>query len=516
MSDKKYLGPYARFVDIYSKEKPTEVESKKSHNILIDAAKSSSALNRKRIPSSSSYQSDINLVTFNEKKNSEFEIPHVKFEESKKDEDGIKLTPPKNNPFLHSIQAKVGNVLDDHIPKPDKKVLEASQKRYLIPHFFLRFFFDFFICFPFFIVKCFIDGFQEVRKHFHKRNTLFAFKLIGCYFLDILSPISVLCLHGLIIFGDKDHVYYQWCVTCYTLFISYLALTAYFTITLESDSSQVQQINHCKDLFSVKHWSNLGLGQFRDWLVAQRQVVKEKTSMDRLETDGSNRDILKYKTKDRLTLRNSFYSNLHKQIYSLDYFEKIMKKIYLKLNIDTTFLDFAYFGDTPKNILSEVDMDENNDNSILKHSDSMVEENDLHPTLERAMYYTKRKAKFLLWKIYKNSLDFTSKSDSDFYIELLVMLIIIAIKLVLPFVYALGFSTSDVRGFELVTIMVFYVYILSLFSSIIDNADLKRRSYILESLASMISFQGIKDSHSSIKVSELNFLKYRINNHPSR
>jgi hypothetical protein len=258
-----------------------------------------------------------------------------------------------------------------NVPTPQVKLSLFGNQLPLL-RFLGRFCFDLLILFPFYFVKTSFFMFYLAGFYLIKCKFLMVLKVIIVHILDLVQALAIVGLIFTVLFYERD-LYYEWAVTCLILFISFILLTSYISLTVEAEMEarkpkgglQIPMTWKDKlfDAFHDRHFHNLGLGKFQAEYLPEEKSVGRKAIARKTVTDS----------KLNLSFA-SFYELVHE-----------IQRIFKKLNIDPTFLLYSNFYDPPiiethlnESLSSKKKMDEGKDNieTILRRSAEKKKDSD--------------------------------------------------------------------------------------------------------------------------------------------
>jgi hypothetical protein len=168
--------------------------------------------------------------------------------------------------------------------------------------FLCRFTFDLFILFPYYILRTSVVGIYLTMLELRSGLILNALKMFLIHIFDIILPISVVGLISILSAYERD-IFYEWSLTCFILFISFILLTSYMSTSLEEENAkkiEIQRsrstsknsnensiINRKEDqpkswlhkldhLMEPKHMQKLGLGKLQQMFLSDRTPTTNK------------------------------------------------------------------------------------------------------------------------------------------------------------------------------------------------------------------------------------------------
>lgn len=375
------------------------------------------------------------LANYISEKNNDSKKPMYSFETPKQEE--------KPSNIFGNITSKFPGFDNIQLPQYDVNFLGS---RLSATNLLMRYLVDFFIIIPYFICKNFVEGciatYDLIRQKEYKKATIFFF----LYTFDSLLPLSYIFLFFLMI-STSNSVFFNWIANCFILFCVFLLLVIYYSLVSEP-------FEGWKDLFSLSHLDIMGLGMCK-------RLYQERLS------------IMDVSTKKLLQLRYSIHKKLAAKTKDYKEFQKSLKAIFDTLTIDDTYFYYSYFYD---------DLDKNN--TCLKENKFATD------ILADQMVFLHHKGEHLLFRMNENSLGIEEKEHEFKFSHFLVLIILIFFKIIAPYIFAYEeLNEAEIDNFTLFSISLFYIYMMCVLYPLLSHEDLKRRTYILESLNQLILFQ---------------------------
>ena len=125
---------------------------------------------------------------------------------------------------------------ESRIPVPNIDLSFFGTKVSLLG-FLCRFTFDLFILFPYYILRPSVVGMYLTMIELRGGMFINAFKMFLIHIFDIILPVSVVGLISILSTYERD-VFYEWALTCFILFISFILVTSYRSISLEEENAK--------------------------------------------------------------------------------------------------------------------------------------------------------------------------------------------------------------------------------------------------------------------------------------
>lgn len=269
-----------------------------------------------------------------------------------------------------------------NIPTPQVKLSLFGNQLPLL-RFLGRFCFDLLILFPFYFIKTSFYMIYLAVFYLIKCKFLMVLKVIVVHILDLVQALAIVGLIITVLFFERD-LYYEWAVTCLILFVSFILLTSYISLTVEAELEarkpkgglQIPMTWKDKvlDAFHDRHFHNLGLGKFQAEYLPEEKSVGRKAIARKTVTDS----------KLNLSFA-SFYDLLYE-----------IQRIFKKLNIDPTFLLYSNFYDPPiiethlnESIMPKKKVEEGKKDieSILRRSAEKGKDSDSDKEKKKGDYY---------------------------------------------------------------------------------------------------------------------------------
>ncbi len=344
-----------------------------------------------------------------------------------------------------TISSKIPGFDKIQLPKYDVNFLGS---RLSAINLVVRYLVDFFVIIPWFIIYNTYEGTFRIIKMCSEKKYKNAVIYFFLYSLDSLLPMSYIFLFFIMMSIDND-VLYNWVASCFILFCSFLLLVVFYSLAYE-------QFGGWKDFFTFSHLDTLGLGMCRR--------VFEDRNPDKAE---------EFKKTKSFIQRASIQNKLAAKTKDLAEFQKSLKAIFETLTIDDTFFYYSYFFD-----------DLNKNNTCTKKD---VELNEL---FAREMVFVHHKGEHLLFRMNENSLEIEERMQEIKLSTILIFLLLIFFKIVVPYIFLFEeLNEQDIDGFSVFAITLFYIFIMAVLFPLLSHEDLKRRTFILESLNLLVAFQ---------------------------
>jgi len=349
-------------------------------------------------------------------------------------------------------QALFGTIASK-IPGFDKIILPTYDVNFLgsrlsAVNLVIRYVVDFFLIIPWFVIYNLYDGGRQIIKLVQTAEYKKAVIYFFLYSLDSLLPLSYIFLFFIMI-SISNEIMYNWVASCFILFCSFLLLVVYYSLVSDSDP-----FKGWKDFFTFSHLDTLGLGMCR-------RIYEDRTSVKGLKPNRS------------FNARASIQKKLAAKTKDLTEFQKSVGAIFEALTIDDTYFYYSYFND-----------DLNKENTCLAQ-DPIT--NDL---FAKEMIFVHHKGEYLLFRMNQSSLEIEEKQQEIKFSTVVVFILLVFFKIVVPYIFMFeDLNDTQINNFAVFSITLFYIFIIAVLFPLVSHEDLKRRTYILESLNKLILFQ---------------------------
>ncbi|EAR99392.1 transmembrane protein, putative (macronuclear) [Tetrahymena thermophila SB210] len=331
--------------------------------------------------------------------------------------------------------------------------------------FMVEFLLDCFVVFPLYLFKMLFESFRVIKQKYdedQQKDYKKYLKLAGSYFLDIVLPLSVVGITFKTVQGKlsgTEDVYYIWCENCFVFFLSFILLISYLYNINQKDKPKFT----CsfKYLMRQEHLETLGLG------VIHNQQLKQLKSAGQFQRG----------TQKHMTLSQHSFSQDQME------FNDRVAKLAKELNIDLSLFFFDLLDNKlSKSTTQKISKDEIEALKILKNSGI------------QAKLSARDK---ILWPIYEKSIDNIQQESAPF----LVFAIIICLKVIIPLWYLIGKSKLHIDLMSILNISGFYIYMISILYTTMNNQDLKRRNFIIDmGINKLCDFKYVEDFTEKLDV----------------
>ena len=347
------------------------------------------------------------------------------------------------NLLFGTIASKFPGFDKIQLPKYDVNFLGSNLSAV---NLLVRYVVDFFLIIPWFILYNLYEGgvviYSLIQRQEYKKSVIYFF----LYAMDSLLPMSYIFLFFIMI-SISSEIMYNWIASCFILFCSFLLLVVYYSLVSEP-------FEGWKSFFTFSHLDTLGLGMCR------------RTYEDRI---GAK----ELKTSRSFAARASIHKKLAAKTNDYAEFQKSIRTIFDSLTIDDTFFYYSYFSD-----------DLNKENSAL------ISDPDTNELFAKEMIYVQHKGSHLLFRMNENSMAIADKQQEIKISDVLVFMLLILFKIVVPYIFMFeDLNETEIDNFSVFSITLFYIFIIAVLFPLVSHEDLKRRTYILESLNRLILFQ---------------------------
>lgn len=308
-----------------------------------------------------------------------------------------------------------------------------------------RWFLDFIALILFAIGRSLVQASKEtynlLKKKEFKRASIYIFlALIESLLLTSYIWILVaMCV-------TQNGILYNWLACSFLIFCLFLLLVDYYSTISETFSDW-------RDNFlDPTHFEILGIGVLRQYYGYLNEENEAKPT--------------KY--------RSSIDKSLGKKDINSEDFNKCVQMILEGLAIDDTYLNFSYFND-----------------SLEKNDTCFRSKPEINQAFSEDMTFLHQNGKALLFSLNEESLNIEEKNRKKFskYSKFFFFFAVILFKIVFPW-YALESTNEEtVESFPIFSIILFYFYMMTVLSPLLSHEDLKRRTYILDTLDKYISFR---------------------------